>query len=54
MFVSNRNQSIDFLYKSMDWFLYDRDQIYKGLQISVFIGGFELQISYTQYSCLTY
>ena len=29
MFLAYRNQSIDFLAKSMDWFLYDKDFRYE-------------------------
>ena len=38
--LSYRNQSIDLLYKSMDWFLYDRDLRYekvKGTFICLFL-----------------
>ena len=29
-----RNQSIDFLYKSMDWFLYDRDPCHERVKVN--------------------
>ena len=34
-FLSYRNQSIDLLCKSMDWFLYDRDLRYEIVNIDV-------------------
>ena len=32
MSLSHRNQSIDLLYKSMDWILYDRDLSHEGVK----------------------